>query len=495
MPDMPNISALKASPVAFRDALIVDGKPWRRDRWQEEFLAACDPGWMRAIGLAAEGGYSRCWSLRPRGHSKTTDLSTMAAWALFASRRRISGAVAAGDADQARLCGDALQRLVQGNPWLAQFIDVQRNRAVNPHTGSELSILTSDAPTSYGLLLDFCICDEITIWKSRDLWDSLLSAIAKRASAMLCLISNAGWQISWQADLWNAIKTDPGWLAHQVDGAVASWISPKALAEQQRLLPAIQFDRLFGNRWAPGAGGAIGGDDLAASITEAAPMTGREDGYLFAGAVDLGVRHDHSAVAIVGVLPGSGRVRLAWIESWAPNGSVVDLPAVRRRLIELHQRFNCVFLTDPSQAELLMQDLALLGVPTFPKRFTVSSLAEMATCTVSAFKDRRIDLYRDEALLSDLARLNIQDRGFGLKLTAARDPELGHCDRAIALSMLLPGAMQLAMDDHPAAIAARINAIHAQQQRQLGHDPNWGRPVSEIDSPTPNLSHEFPQRR
>lgn len=483
-----DIPALQSNPRAFRDALIVDGRPWRRDAWQEQFLAACDPGWMRAIGLQVDGGYSRCWSLRPRGHSKTTDLSTMAAWALFASRRPIRGAVAAGDADQARLCGDALQRLVQGNPWLGQFLDVQRNRAVNPHTGSELSFLTSDAPTSYGLLLDFCICDEITVWKNRDLWDSLLSAVAKRSSAMLCLISNSGWQISWQADLWRAVQADASWLAHQVDGPIASWISPRALAEQQRLLPAIQFDRLWGNRWAPGAGGAIAGDDLAAAITQTGPMTGREDGYLFAGAVDLGTKRDHSAVCIVGVREGSGRVRLAWSESWAPNGGIVDIMAIERRLIQLHHQFDAAFMVDPHQAILLMQRLSLQRVPVFEKKFTVSSLAEMATATVAAFKERRIDLYRDEALLSDLAKLNIQDRSFGLKLTAQAD-ETGHADRAIALSMLLPGALKLAMDDTPQAIAARINAMN---QPQLTHDANWGRPVSEIDSPRPDLAREYP---
>ena len=483
---------LQADPRDFRNALALDGRPWCRDAWQERFFLDTDPGWMRCIGLPAEGGFSRCWSLRPRGHSKTTDLSTMAAYALFASRRRISGAVAAGDADQARLCGDALQRLVAGNPWLAKFIDVQRNKAVNPHTGSELTIISSDAPTSYGLLLDFIIADEITVWRSRDLWDSLLSAAAKKPDAMLCVISNSGWEISWQSDLWRAIKTDPAWLAHQVDGSVASWISPKALDEQRRLLPAIQYDRLWNNKWAPGAGGAIAGDDLAAAITLTGPMSGKEDGYMYAGAVDLGVRHDHSAVAIVGVKPGGGRVRLAWSESWAPNGGVVDLPLVRRRLIELHHRFNCVFMVDPSQAELMMQDLALLHVPTFPKKFTTPALAEMAAATVQIFKERRIDLYRDEMLLADLAKLNIADRGFGLKLTAPSDKETGHADRAIALSMLLPGALKLAMDDHPHAIAARINAM---SQPKIGVDHDWGRDVREIDSPRPNLADEYPNLR
>jgi hypothetical protein len=471
---MMDTDALRTNPVAFRDRLQIDGAPWLRDDWQESFLQACDPGWRRAIGQQVDGGHSRAWSLRPRGHSKTTDLACMTAWALFAARRPIRGVVAAADMDQARLLGDALQRLLAGNPWLARFLEVQRGRAVNPHTGAELQILTSDAPTSYGLLCDFIVCDELTVWRSRDLFDSLLSAAAKRSDCMLAIISNAGWQESWQYDLWRAIQADPAWLAHQVHGAVASWMSQRALDEQRRLLPAIQYDRLWNNKWMPGAGGAISGDDLAAAITQSGPMRGDEPGCLFAGAVDLGVSHDHSAVAIVGVKEGGGRVRLAWSESWAPNGGKVDLRLVRRRVAELHRQFHCVFMVDPSQAELMMQDLAMVNVPTFTKKLTTPAQAEMAQAVVAAFKQRCIDLYRDEMLLSDLAKLNIQERGFGLKLTAPSDKETGHADRAIALAMLMPGALAIAMDDTPQAIGRRIDELR--QQQQLGHDPTWGQP-------------------
>jgi hypothetical protein len=43
-----------------------------------------------------------------------------------------------------------------------------------------------------------------------------------------------------------------------------------------------------------------------------------------------------------------------------------------------------------------------------------------------------------------LEKLNIEEKGFGLKLTAPRD-STGHCDRAIALSICLPAAANAAV--------------------------------------------------
>jgi len=109
----------------------------------------------------------------------------MAMWALFASRRQLSGIGAAGDQDQARLLRDAIARLVYINPWLTRILDVNAYLVRNKKTGSTLEIISSDAGTSYGLTPDFCICDEVAnAWQHKngeDLWTSLLSSAAKRA--------------------------------------------------------------------------------------------------------------------------------------------------------------------------------------------------------------------------------------------------------------------------------------------------------------------------
>lgn len=110
---------------------------------------------------------------------------------------------AALDSDQAKMLRNAMERLVRANPWLANLMEVQRLEAVNRETGSKLTVLANDAPSSYGLTPDAILIDEITHWGARDLWDSLVSAAAKRRHCLLVVITNAGTGrgSSWQ---WNA---------------------------------------------------------------------------------------------------------------------------------------------------------------------------------------------------------------------------------------------------------------------------------------------------
>lgn len=130
---------------------------------------------------------------------------------------------------------------------LGELVDVQQWRIVNPHTGSAMEILPSDVASSYGLLIDFAVCDELTIWPRRDLFDSILSVVAKRDNCLLLCIGNAGFTSTWQWPLREAVRTDPEWHFSHLDGSQASWISQAKLAEQQRLLPDVAYKRLWLN--------------------------------------------------------------------------------------------------------------------------------------------------------------------------------------------------------------------------------------------------------
>ena len=68
----------------------------------------------------------------------------------------------------------------------------------------------------------------------------------------------------------------------------------------------------------------------------------------------------------------------------------------------------------------------------------------MASALLQAFGEKRIDLYHDEDLLRDLRWLAISEKQWGYKLEPKRDSE-GHGDRAIALAIALPAALDFAM--------------------------------------------------
>ncbi|MBS0208724.1 MAG: hypothetical protein JSS27_07200 [Planctomycetes bacterium] len=485
-----NLLAFQNDPAAFRAALLIDADdgPVRLgnalDAWQSRDFLALDPAWRRVVGHDVSPPCLRAWLERPRGHSKTSDLATMISWALFASRRRLAGVCAAGDQDQARLLRDAVAKLTALNPWLGELLDVQRDRIVNRRTGSELAILTSDAPTSYGLTPDFIICDELTHWANRDLWDSLFSSAAKRASCLLLVITNAGWVDSWQFETREAVRTDPRWHFHRLDGPQASWITADRLAEQERLLPAKAYRRLWLNHWSDGAGDALDDGDVRAALTLSGPPNGPQRGFAYVAGLDLGLARDASALVVLGkhvgwterqprpkrtirnrvlqalddlddtpsaVLPeldahyheGTGRLQLAAVRIWRPMpGHRVQLEDVEAELLRLHKQFRLVTLAaDPWQAEFLLQRLHKANLPTEPIPFSGSNLMAMARATLDAFREHQIDLFRQSDLLADLKALRVVERNYGFRLdcgTRSSESEgagTRHADAATAFAL------------------------------------------------------------
>ena len=471
---MMNLLELQESPEAFRAALLIDTDSGPRqlseclsaNAWQRQDFEQLDSGWKRAIGQAVEGPcYSRAFLERPRGHSKTLDLAIMASWALFASRRRLSLIGCAADQDQARLLRDAIGRLVYVNPWLDKVLVVENYRVKNPVTESTLDIISSDAKTSYGLTPDAVICDEVVHWKSRDLWDSILSSAAKRAHCMLCVITNAGLSGDWQFETREAVRSDSRWYFSRLEAPCASWISRDLLQEQALLLPSIAYRRLWENQWGEG-----GGDALASSVIDAAffpnllPQSQPISGYEYVGGLDLGVSRDCSALCILGVkrsYQGHGFIRLASTKVWRPTkGQKVDLAEVERTIAELHARFNLQVLNyDPWEARFMASRLQSGGLSVFAKDLgklhatskvpmtevvsTASNLQRLATSLLEAFNDKRVQLYEDADLRRDLSRLRIEERHYGFRLTAPRDAT-GHGDLGQAFIYAMLAASELA---------------------------------------------------
>jgi len=474
---MPNLNDLQKSPEAFRKVLLIDTdsgpKPLASvcDDWQKADFQALDSGWRRAAGQRPGGKvYSRAWLERPRGHAKTSDLAVMCLWALFAAKKRITGIGGAGDLEQARLLRDAIGRLIALNPWLGKLIEVQAYRVQNRRTGSMLEIISSDAPTSYGLLLDFCILDELVHWKKRDLWDSLLSSVAKRRTCLLVSITNAGMLADWQHQLRESVREDPNWYFHALQGPQASWIGPEALAEQERLLPPSAFRRLWHNEWASGGGDALAAEVIARAFRpDLRPMPEPLPGYEFCAGLDVGVSRDASALVVLGVRVGEsyqdtaehGRIRLCYIRAWIPHGGrKVNLQEIEDTLVALHHKYDFQSIAyDPWEARHLSQRLTLLKLPMHEITQTGSNLQKLATTLIEAMNDGRLDLYPNTLLEKQLRRLRVVERSYGFRLESPRDSS-GHGDLASAFAYALLAASEIAGDPPGVVGAAWSNPAH-----------------------------------
>lgn len=443
-------------PHEFRRRLLIDTGTGLKlyedaaDDWQERDFAAMDSGWKRALGQNGDG-YLRAYLERPRGHSKTTDIAIMACWALFASRRQIRGVVAAGDQEQAGFVRDAAQKLIKDNLWLGQILHSYQYRITNRYTGSVLQILASDAATNYGETPDFLVCDELTHWEKPDMWDAMFSSVAKRPLCMLLIISNAGIGegSSWQWNIREMARMDESWYFSRIDGPTASWMSEDQLAEQRRMLPPSSYKRLYLNLWVPGSGDALDPADIQAAITLPGPARYRDYESLHIAGLDLGVNNDHTGFVTVAIRPGSGRIRLVECRSWKPQefDGKVPLDAVKEAVKASAEKYGtAITYYDPHECELMAQQLRNEGVIMEEMPFIGKQLTGMASALLQVFTSRRIDLYRDEDLIRDLQRISIVEKPYGYKLEAVRD-ENGHADRATALAIVMPAALEAAECD------------------------------------------------
>ncbi len=417
------------------------------DPWQKEDFYALDRGWMRAIGLPVGDApvISRAYHERGRGHSKTTDLASRALWAIYSAKRKINGVAGAAAKPQAKLLRDGIDSIVRLNPWLTDEIVVRNYFVWNKRTGSEFRILAANENTNYGLTPDFVIVDELTHWPRVDLWTALFSAVAKRANCVLQVIANAGFGMgtSWH---WNArekARNDPRWHFHRLEGPQASWITPENLAEQREHLLPQAYKRLWLNIWLLTTGDALDMNKVMAAccLNEPDKVNPFE---VAIGGLDLSLSLDHSGFVIFGIDVIRKKLRLLHSKRWNPrefeNGRI-SFNTVQEHVIEFSKHYKVEGVAyDPWNAAQMVENIEKSGIATYPFRPHAENSQRMATELLDAFNHGLIEMYRDDSLITDLAKLNIVQRMQGAKIEAPKDEESGHCDLAMAFAIALPFA-------------------------------------------------------
>lgn len=360
--------AARKHPSAFRRILRMSDQhalPWgsQIQPWQEQDFLQLDDAWRKLAGHAVANPYNRAYIERPRGHSKTTDTAVQLAWILLYSRLPRSGLAVAADRDQSALIRQAIARIARLNPSLCAPLVLRNHAVINPANHSRLEIISSDVKSSYGLLPDFVICDELCHWSDAELWYSLLSSAAKQPHCLLVVLTNAGVGRGWQWEVREAARTSPNWYFSSLDGSHAPWISPDWLDEQRRLLPTPLFNRLWLNEWQHSDGEFVTLEEADACID--ATLTMRAEGFAphrYIAAIDYAEKHDDTVGIVVHregekivvdrldmITPSpSHPIPIRWVEDWieqtaarfSPIEFVVDEYQLLGTIQKLSNRFS-----------------------------------------------------------------------------------------------------------------------------------------------------------
>jgi hypothetical protein len=333
------LNGAKSSPQLFRDLIKLGPDQYLADQiqsWQVADFEALDASWLRVAGLPRTPGRRRAYIERPRGHSKTSDMAVQMAWVLLAARHAIRGVAAAADREQAGLLLSAVRKLASINVGLCSELTFAEGSIRNSRTGSRLDLISSDVASSYGILPDFVICDELSHWPEPELWYSLLSSAAKKPDCVLTVLTNAGVGRDWQWEVRENARCSDDWHFSSLDGPHAPWITPRSLEEQQTLLPPAVYERLWLNRWQHSDGEFV---SLAEAEVCIDPARTRQDfglpQYQYFAAIDYAEKHDYTVGVIIHregdrvIVDRMDVVRpaprsptpIAWVEDWIDHAA------------------------------------------------------------------------------------------------------------------------------------------------------------------------------
>lgn len=472
-----NIERYSASPLEFaRDLDIeIDSSTIRwGDRmrpFQADFIDAVSPGLKRAIGLPIPLGETiklRSIAEWPRGHAKTSMIAALIIWAMLFAPRLVRFLVAACDREQAGLTRNAIALLCRLNPEVGAFFEVCNWTVrivdeAHPGNGSELTIISSDVASSWGHLVDAVFCDEVSIWPKGDLFYSLLSTVAKKASAFLGIITNAGnckgedWESldnppkkqpgeNWFWRVRESARLNPAYAFARLAGPDETILTPDRIAELQRDLPPGHFRRAILNEWIDEGGETFTRGEIEKLVTLDGPEQWPIDGCVYIAGLDLGANRDHSALVSIGIDFNRGRLFLASSESWNPAdyGGQLDFAIVKAAVLSLHRKLGLTMVCfDRWNADFLAAELQRAGVAMVPIIKNAETLNRMALALLETIRGAGIDLFDEPLLVRDLSRVSITERQNGFKIELPRDTVGGHGDRCESLCLALPSACDI----------------------------------------------------
>ena len=404
------------------------------EKWQSEHI-------WKPLDERLEGGqwrYRLVYFELARGHAKSFSGAAEAlTTAFFEQNANIY--IAAVDRQQAEICYDHLSGMVHRNERLAASVDLGRWSATVKATGSTITVLSSDAASSYGLggtgQAYIVIADELAMWANRDFFDALWSATGKVPMWRFIVLSNAGFDkqgLAWT--LREQARTESWAYLYAPEGIQASWLTDEWVEQMRSTLPPEVFMRLIENKWTEGSGSFITRAMLDSCVDpEWLPQLLGSDTSRYVAALDLGLVHDKTALAICHFEDG-GPV-LDYLGVWEGSQSTpVSIAAVEDELLQISNRFRLrKLLVDPWQMQASIQRLkGRISISEY--RFTAESVRRLSEALYTAISTGRLKLFRDTELETELLGLNAVQKGYGWRVdhTASQ-----HSDRAMAIGMCL----------------------------------------------------------
>ncbi|HWQ23892.1 MAG TPA: hypothetical protein VNK94_07300 [Gaiellaceae bacterium] len=398
--------------------------------------------------------YRLCYLELPRGHWKSGGAGAvaLAEAVLYPSTDVV---VAAADRDQAAIVGENIAAYLARNRSLRGSFKRRGDEYAVPARGSRIRVIASDAPTAWGLGGTHrrfrVIADELTNWRSEDLWIALASASGKVADAQTIVISNAGFDAgsSWQWRIREAAEREPWAYLFSPPGPIASWVSEEWQAQMRALLPGPAFDRAILNVWAAQSGDFVTREQWRRCVDPGLhPQTaGVPTSAPYVAGLDLGLTKDRTALAIAH-LDAEQNVVLDELVVWQGSRSEpVDIGTIERAVVDAHRRYPQLrVFVDPWQLKGSLGRLQAEGVYVREFTFSATSVARLSSILYELISAASLRVFEDAELEREILGLVVTQTAAGWRI----DHRAGaFSDRAIALALAAQEAVAMRQSTAP----------------------------------------------
>ena len=217
------------------------------------------------------------------------------------------------------------------------------------------------------------------------------------------------------------------------------WVKPAYLPQQKRRLRENSFLRLHENKWASGEEAFVDVVVLDACTNPDMRKGSDFDGLVTVG-IDIGLKHDCSAIAVVGMIDAE---TLAVVDHrcYVPKaGRTLDLEkTVEAVMLAYDKKYDIrTVYYDPYQFARSARTLENAGLPMQEYCQTAGNTVAMSQALSSILSNQDIMIYEDEELRDHLLKASIRETIRGWRLVKKKQSL--KIDLAVALAMAVKAA-------------------------------------------------------
>lgn len=325
---------------------------------------------------------------------------------------------AAASRDQARIVFDTAKKFVKESPKLQDYLTVMRDCIVCNQTDSIYRVLSADGALQHGLNPSMVIIDELHAWtrpSQIELYYALTTGSLARESPLFISITTAGYDrdsICWQQyDRGKALEVVGGVDAMRKEGYLfrwweapagcdvtdlkaakqanpASWITEERLEIEAKKLPSNVYRQVHLGQWVDSAGDWLPPEAWGECVEQDAVIP--LGGEVWLG-VDIGVRHDSSAVVVLHPREDGKVVVEARIWDAPGDGGSIDLGSIEAHIQRLSNEYTVRGVGfDPRFFERSSQFLSSIGLWMVEFDQSVRRMTEATVLLHSAIKEKRV---------------------------------------------------------------------------------------------------------